>query len=45
MPSSRTITIYQFDELSNEAKEKARDWWRRAGFASPRPRLESWLRR
>lgn len=20
--------VYQFDELSNEAKEKARDWWR-----------------
>jgi hypothetical protein len=27
---SRTITktIYQFDELSDQAKEKARDWWR-----------------
>lgn len=23
-------TVYQFDELSDSAKEKARDWWRRA---------------
>ena len=28
MPSSRTITIYKFDELSDKAKEKARDWYR-----------------
>lgn len=24
-----TVTVYKFDELSEEAKEKARDWWRR----------------
>ena len=23
-----TSTVYTFDELSNEAKERARDWWR-----------------
>ncbi|HTE40302.1 MAG TPA: hypothetical protein VK629_05715 [Steroidobacteraceae bacterium] len=28
MPVTRTILIYKFDELSDEAKEKARDWWR-----------------
>ena len=22
--------VYQFDELSDKAKEKARDWWREA---------------
>ena len=26
--TTRTITIYSFDELSDRAKEKARDWWR-----------------
>ncbi len=29
MPKKRTIQVYQFDELSDEAKEKAREWWRR----------------
>ena len=27
MPKNRTIKIYQFDELSAEAKDKAREWW------------------
>ena len=26
-----TRTLYKFDELSDEAKEKARDWYREAG--------------
>ena len=25
---TKTITLYEFDELSDDAKEKARDWWR-----------------
>lgn len=25
---TKTINLYQFDELSESAKEKARDWWR-----------------
>ncbi len=25
---TKTINLYQFDELSDKAKEKARDWWR-----------------
>lgn len=28
MPTTKTVTLYQFDELSDKAKEKARDWWR-----------------
>jgi hypothetical protein len=28
MPETREITIYQFDELSDKAKEKAREWYR-----------------
>lgn len=28
MPETMTVTIYRFDELSPEAKERARDWWR-----------------
>lgn len=33
---SRTITktVYQFDELGDQAKEKARDWWRECVEAS-----------
>jgi hypothetical protein len=27
-----TTTVYTFDELSDEAKEKARDWYRRVSF-------------
>ncbi len=25
-------TVYQFDELSDDAKQEARDWWREGGF-------------
>jgi hypothetical protein len=28
MPSTKTETIYQFDELCDHAKERARDWYR-----------------
>ena len=28
MPTEKTVLIYQFDELSAKAKEKARDWFR-----------------
>lgn len=28
MPRTEEITIYKFDELSDKAKEKARDWYR-----------------
>lgn len=28
MPIQRTITLYQFTELSDKAKERARAWWR-----------------
>ena len=31
MARTETITIYKFDELSDEAKEKAREWYRSAG--------------
>ena len=27
-----TYNIYQFDELSDDAKENARDWWRSSGL-------------
>lgn len=30
MPRKVEKTVYQFDELSDSAKEKARDWWREA---------------
>jgi hypothetical protein len=30
---TRTRTIYTFDELSEQAKEKARDWWREGALA------------
>lgn len=26
------VKLYQFDELSDKAKEKARDWWREGGL-------------
>lgn len=28
MPRTKTITLYEFDELSDKAKERARDWYR-----------------
>lgn len=28
MPTNKTITVYAFDELEDDAKEKARDWYR-----------------
>lgn len=28
MPTSKTVWLYQFDELGDAAKEKARDWYR-----------------
>lgn len=28
MPTQVTVTAYTFDELSDKAKEKARQWWR-----------------
>lgn len=27
-----TVKVYRFDELSEDAKEKARDWWREGGL-------------
>ncbi len=30
MPTTREIQVYKFDELSDDAKEKAREWYRRA---------------
>lgn len=30
MPETRTYQIYKFEELSERAKENARDWWRQA---------------
>lgn len=34
MPRTDTVTttVYTFDELSDEAKEKARNWWREGGL-------------
>jgi hypothetical protein len=34
MPQTRTITqtVYQFDELDDAAKERARDWYREASY-------------
>ena len=32
MPRQETITLYQFSELSDRAKETARDWWRAGGL-------------
>lgn len=31
MPRTIETTVYKFDELSDKAKEKARDWYRQAG--------------
>lgn len=28
MPITKTVTLFTFEELSDRAKEKARDWWR-----------------
>jgi ATP-dependent protease HslVU (ClpYQ) peptidase subunit len=28
MPKQKITTVYQFDELSDKAKERARDWYR-----------------
>lgn len=30
MPETKEYTIYKFEELSDRAKETARDWWRQA---------------
>lgn len=30
MPTTKTVTLYTYDELSDEAKEKAREWYNRA---------------
>lgn len=32
---TRTVVLYQFDELSDEAKEAARDWWRECENEDP----------
>ncbi|TQM89759.1 hypothetical protein [Roseinatronobacter monicus] len=32
MPELACMTVYQFSELSDAAKEKARDWWRAGGM-------------
>jgi len=32
MPKNRTIKVYQFDELSERAKERAREWWLSGGL-------------
>jgi hypothetical protein len=32
MPRTKEITVYTFDELSDEAKERARQWWREGAF-------------
>lgn len=32
MPRTQTTLVYKFDELSDRAKEKARDWWREHVF-------------
>ena len=32
MPTQKTVTCYTFDELSDKAKEKARDWMRECTF-------------
>lgn len=32
MPTEKIITLYKYDELSDEAKEKARDWYRCGGL-------------
>lgn len=32
MPTQKTVTLYQYDELSDRAKEKAREWYTGEGF-------------
>lgn len=32
MPRRKYKTVYTFDELSDKAKDKARDWWRQGGL-------------
>lgn len=32
MPSTASVTVYQFDELDDRAKEKAREWYREGAF-------------
>jgi hypothetical protein len=32
MPSIKQTTVYQFDELDDRAKERARDWYREGAF-------------
>lgn len=32
MPTIKQVTVYQFDELSDDAKEKAREWYRQGCF-------------
>src|SRR5688572_21955863 len=32
MPRRKYTTVYKFDELSDKAKDKARDWWRQGGL-------------
>jgi hypothetical protein len=32
MPTEKTVLIYQFDELSAKAKEKARDWFQQGAL-------------
>ena len=32
MPKTKCTTVYQFDELSNDAKEKAREWFRQGAL-------------
>jgi len=32
MPKNRTIQVYQFDELEESAKAKAREWWLGGGL-------------
>lgn len=33
MPEVKEYTVYKFEELSDDAKEKARDWWRSSAFS------------
>lgn len=35
---TETVTIYKFDELSDRAKEKARDWYREGALDERRMR-------
>lgn len=33
MPTKKVVLLYKFDELSDKAKEKARDWFRKSVFS------------